>query len=223
MCSVMATSCRKSNSWCLLQHRPRGCLVQDIWYRMSRTGCMVLVWYLITCLGPIALGPTRLYTIPVSTTWYVVSGTSTIYRSAKGYLPLIRYVAPWKFFRYPVQLYSSRGPDSNKVYPYRKISPSTERIFTLHEKSTLCMSTFPVAWNSALLKLPVGGNSTVDTVSSPIEIFRYPLQLYSSRGPDSNEVYPYRKISPSTERIFTLHEKSTLCMSTFEIEATGRG
>jgi len=81
----------------------------------------------------------------------------SIYRSVKGYLRWIRYVAPQKKFSYPLRRCSSWGADSNKVYSYRKVSPSTERIFTLDRESTACRSPFLVVQNSFLLKRPVWG------------------------------------------------------------------
>jgi len=44
----------------------------------------------------------------------------------------------------------------------QKTSPSIERIFTLHWKSTDCMNTFPVAQNSFVLNQLVGGYSKLN-------------------------------------------------------------
>jgi len=82
-----------------------------------------------------------------------------IYRTAKGYLPWIRYVAPRKTCCYALRRLSRRGADSNKVYPYRKISPSTERFFTLLWKSTLCPNPCLVVQKWFLLKRPERGGS----------------------------------------------------------------
>jgi len=80
-----------------------------------------------------------------------------IYRSVKGFLPWILYVKKKKKSPTPYDGVVARGVDSNKVYPYQKLCPSTERFFTLDRESTACWSPFLIIQNSFLLKHPVGG------------------------------------------------------------------
>jgi len=66
-----------------------------------------------------------------------IDGAAFIYRSVKGYLPWIRYVAHQKEFQYSLRRYSRQWAGYNKVYPYRKKCTTSGRSVPLRREFSL--------------------------------------------------------------------------------------